>query len=209
MRYAAKAPAFREAFAADRQVAERAHTLGMRALTAGLKGELRDVTRAAGLGEKLANAWRGETYPKATNSLEPASYVWTKAAKIIGAFAQGATITPTDGRRYLAIPTEHVPLKGRGRRMTPVEVEAAFNQDLIVRKGKGGRLLAFVDVIPAKNKRGFRPVTKGRVRQGRTSKLVLMFILVRSVQLGKRIDPDAVAERWAGRFDELVQANWE
>lgn len=209
MRNIAVAPKVREGLAEDRQVAERAHTLAMRQVTDGFKGELREMTLQAGLGQKLANAWRGETYPKAGVSLDPASWVHTNAPTIMRIFADGGTILPTGGRRYLAIPTANVPFKGKGKLMTPLDVEVAFNQDLIIRHGRAGRLLAFVNVIAAKNNRGFRQATKGRLAQGRAVKLVLMFTLVRSVTLAKRIDPDAVAERWAGRFDALVQANWK
>ena len=161
------------------------------------------------MGRRLANTWRGQVFPKSGNSLEPAGYVSTKAGTIIGAFAEGATILPTDGRRYLAIPTNNVPLKARGRRMTPLDVEVSFDQDLIIRKGRNGRKLAFVNVIQAKNKRGWRQGTRRRLAQGRAVKLVLMFTLVPFVRLPKKLDPDAAFLRWAARYDGLVQAHWE
>jgi len=209
MRVTQSPPDLKGALSADFKAIEGIHTDAMRDLVTGFVGELRDDVEGAGLGRRLANTWRGKVFPGGGSSFTPAGFVWSKAAKIVGAFATGATILPTDGRRYLAIPTNNVPLKARGRRMTPVEVEATFNQDLIVRMGRGGRKLAFVNVIAAKNKRGFRAATKGRLAQGRQVKLVLMFILVPAVRIPKRIDPDATFQRWAGRYDALVQSRWD
>lgn len=209
MGFSLGSPDVKAALDADHKALARIHTGAMQDTVTGLVGELRDQVEAAGLGARLANTWRGQTFPKAGDSLDPAGFVWSKAAKIIGAFADGATILPTGGRRYLAIPTDNVPLKGRGRTMTPLEVEVAFNQDLIIRNGRRGHKLAFVNVIAAKNRRGFRAPTKGRLAQGRTAKLVLMFILTPSVVLAKRLDPDAAAERWAAKYDGLVQARFD
>lgn len=209
MAYRLQAPDLSAAVAADAKLLEEVHTGAMRDLVAGFTGDLRGQVLTAGFGQRLANTWRGQAFPRSGASLEPAGYVTSRAPKIVGAFATGATIVPVNGQRYLAIPTKNVPLKGRGKRMTPLDVEVAFDQDLIVRPGRRGQLLAFVNVIAAKNKRGFRKATRGRLAQGRQVKLVLMFTLVRSVRLEKRLDPDGAFERWAGRFDQLVQARWD
>src|SRR5258705_452642 len=68
----------------------------------GLKEELRDQVRRAGLGNRLANTWRGTVYPRGASSIEAAAYVWTKAPKLIDAYWRGASIYPTGGRFYLA-----------------------------------------------------------------------------------------------------------
>lgn len=189
-----------------------ATTAGMREATIGLRDELRDQIRNAGLGSRLANTWRGEAYPKSGRSLEPAGYVYSKAPTIIGFFASGGVITPIGGHPYLAIPTKDVPQsrgsRGARRRMTPFEVEQAFNQDLIIRQGKGSNLLGFIDAIPAKNKRGWRQRTKGRVAQGRQSKLVLMFTFVRRVVGRKRLDLAGPAQRWGAAVPGLVAKHW-
>jgi hypothetical protein len=182
-----------------------AATLAMRATQPEARQELRDQVISAGLGARLANTWRGEVYPKSAKSVNPAGYIWSRAPDIIDAFAKGATIVPHAGRRYLAIPTDAVPRAGgrRGstRRMTPEQVENRFNQDLIFEQGKSGRLLAYVDVLKAKGGSGYRAKTKGRVAQGRQSRLVLMFTMVPSAKMPKTLDLDAVAERWSRRFE--------
>jgi hypothetical protein len=164
---------------------------------------------AAGMGQRLANTWRMKVYPEGgRTSLEPSIVVWTKAPKIVDAFSRGATIYPTGGRRYIAIPTDNVPPALRGRRargqrlMTPEEVEAAFNQDLIIRNGRMGHKLAFVNVVQAKSVRrpGFRRATKGRLAQGREVRLVLMFTFVPQAKLPKKLNPEAHVAEWAGRF---------
>jgi hypothetical protein len=111
-------------------------------------------------GEHMA----GETLSGGKASASPAVFLYSKAPLIVNAFTEGATITHHDGL-WLAIPTENVPnvSKGRGRhKASPAEVEVIFNQDLIVRPGRGRQLLAFVDVVRAKSGKGFRRATSAR-----------------------------------------------
>jgi hypothetical protein len=175
------------------------NTAAMRLTVEELKQALRAEVRAAGLGDKLALTWRSETYPKGKNSLSPGGFVWSAAPDILESYILGATVVPVLGSRYLAIPTDAVPhargRRGKTRRMTPFQVESEFNQDLIFRKGKNGHVLAFVKVIGARSGRGFRPVTAGRVKQGRQAELVLMFTLVKSVRIPKLIDLVAQIQR--------------
>lgn len=175
--------------------------------TEALKQDWRAQIAAAGLGTKLANTVRGRTFPVGRSSLDPATWVYTNAPKLIDTFDQGPTIRPTDGRRYLAIPTNKVPRKGR-KRMTPLDVEVAFNQDLIVVPGKRGSRLAFVDVVASRNRKGIRPATRRRVAQGRVRKLVLMFVLVPVVKVRKRLDLDALTVRAQARYSALLAARW-
>lgn len=189
---------------------EQAMTGAMRDATEGLKGALRDQVRSAGLGDRLAKTWRGEVYPQGTASMEPAGYIWSKAPRIIAGFAGGVTIYPK-ASSYLAIPTERVP-RGRGRgskpRMSPEEVEHHFNQDLILKRGKRGQILGFVDVVEARSRtrRGLRQATPGRLAQGRARKLVLMFIFVRRVRLPRLLDLQQAANQWGARVPALFSA---
>ena len=173
------------------------------------KLKLREDTRAGGLGEKVANAWQQATYPGAAGkSLHPAGFVYSKAPDIVRAFAADTIIVPKIGIA-LAIPTADVPRRGN-KQMTPVDVEALYNQDLILRPGKSpGVTLAFVKVVRAKNGRGFRQATKGRLKQGRAAELILMFVFVRQVHLQKRLNwPEIFVDMqsdWSGILGEEVE----
>lgn len=167
------------------------------------KLRLRDEVRRGGLGDRVANSVQLKVYPASASNrtLAPASYVYTKAPKIIDAFSNDTTIVPVNGATYLAIPTGNVPMKGK-HRATPVDVENMFNQDLIFIHAKSSRdeYVAYVDVLKSKNGRGFRARSKGRMAQGRQSQLVPMFIMVRQVHLSQRIN-------WAGVVADL-NAQW-
>lgn len=158
----------------------------------------RGAVRSAGLGDRLANTVRVDIYPKSASvhTHAPAVHVWTKAPAILYAFSTGVTIKGRQGL-WLAIPTQNTPRKGR-RLATPEETEVMFNQDLTVLHGRGGQLLAFVDVVRAKSGKGFRKATRLRQKDGRTKQLVLMFVFVRQVRLQKRVD-------WAGITQALGQ----
>ncbi|WP_242095423.1 DUF6441 family protein [Sphingomonas sp. CROZ-RG-20F-R02-07] len=176
-------------------------TDAMREGAAGLKDELREQVRGAGLGSRLATTWQGIAYPETGESIEPAGYVYSRAPTIISAYAEGAQIVPINGHRFIAIPTKNVP-RASGRRMprmTVFEVETAFNQDLILRPGRRGSLLGFVDAVRAKSVRrpGVRNATKGRLAQGRKRELILMFVFVKAVRVAKVLDVEGAANRWA------------
>lgn len=193
---------------------QRVLTDAARDNTEATKEDWRETIRKSGLGARLANTVRARTYPDLGESLDPASWIWTKAPTIIDAYDRGATILPTDGRWYVAIPTLNVPRRGR-HVLTPLEVETKFDQDLIIRPGRRGSLLAFVDVQAkawlagqgkAYGSRGARAQYKARPR-GKPI-LKLMFILVRKVQVRKRLDLDTIAARATARYPGLVDKHW-
>ncbi|MBM3928821.1 MAG: hypothetical protein FJ335_10235 [Sphingomonadales bacterium] len=194
---------------ADLEALPRDAKAAMATATGVLKGELRDQVERAGLGRRLATTWQGQVYPENADSLEPSGYVWSKAPNILAAYAQGATIVPVSGQRFLAIPTKNVPLgrrkRGMGssrRPMSPFEVELEFDQDLILRRGRRGTILAFVDVLKGLSRRrpGFRVATPRRLAQGRRRQLVLMFVFAPAVRVAKVLDLQAAGERAARVF---------
>lgn len=164
----------------------------------------------AGLGQKLANTVRRRTYPEGQISADAAALIWSKAPVLADVHGRGATILPKGGRFYLAIPSKHVPRKGR-RRMTPAEVEVAFNQDLIIRRSRNGNLVAYVDTALARfSTQHVRPYgDRRRVLKNRPKpKLVLMFTLVLRVIARRRYDLDAVAARGEARVPVLITERW-
>lgn len=213
MRATAGITGLSDALAKERERIERAMTGAMKDASGGMKEELRQQVVAAGLGVRLSRTWQGTVYPRTGSSLEPAAYVYSKAPRIIAAFARGATITPRF-TNFLAIPTESVPRKlgGRGakRRMSPEEIEHHFNQDLTILPNprRAGSFLGLVNVVRAKNRRrpGFRQATKGRLAQGRERELILMFVFVRRTVMPRLLDLNAVAQRWGSRVAPLFNA---
>lgn len=162
------------------------------------KLKLREDTRAGGLGDRVANAWQQKEYANAGR--DPAALVWSKVPSIMQAFAADTIIVPKLGLA-LAIPTDNVPHQGH-RRMTPVEVEAHFDQDLILRQGrKPGITYGFVNVARATSGKGFRKLTKRRAGAGRKAELILMFVFVKQVHLEKRLN-------WPQIFVDM-KAEWQ
>ena len=83
-----------------------------------LKSAWRGQITGAGLGARLANTIRSQTYPKGRNSLDAAALVWSNAPVIIGTHDTGPLIRSASGF-WLAIP---LPAAGKalgGKRITP------------------------------------------------------------------------------------------
>jgi hypothetical protein len=181
-------------------------TQAMRDATITMKTALRRQVTDAGFGVRLSNTWQASTYPTSGDALNPAGYAWSNAPDIIDAFDRGATISPLNGRKFLWIPTNAVP-RARGRatsqkKMTPPQVLAAFHADsFVIRKGKGGHLLAFIVEQRGLNARGLRKkVRRGRIGHGDAGELVLMFTLVPSVTMPKALDIEAAGKQGADDF---------
>jgi hypothetical protein len=208
--------------AGEVQAAEAAVTAAVRKVGEGLKRDLRAQIAGVGLGRRLANAVRLQVYPQQGQSLSAAAWVFARpgkggrggAADIVAAFDEGTLIRRAGGR-YLAIPTENVPMKGRGRRMTPDDLQNApkfggFGRDLeLVPTNRRGVLLLVLPVVRAKDGKRFQPATKRRLRAGRREEWVVMFILVRQVQMPRLLDWRGPAEAWAGRLPDQVVKEWE
>lgn len=151
-----------------------------------LKESLRDQVRKAGMGDRLANTWRGSFYPN--KGLDAAGIVWSKATGIITAHDVGITIRAKNGT-YLAVPTEagrNVGRRGRYHKISPKEI-AHLPLRLIERRN-GPSLLVLDEA---------RITKKGRVKQAtrtKTGKLrsgtvgVVLFILVKQTTLRKVLD---------------------
>jgi hypothetical protein len=189
----------------------RASTAAMKAGEAGLKADVRDAVQAAGLGRRLALTWRGEVYPKARDSLDPAAFVWTRDPLLMDVFSRGATVTPRAGGRAVVIPTENVPagLRRRFRRRRTdrrglvAAIEQQFGPLSLVRQGN--KVLGFVQAVRSRGRRGgVRPATPGR--RSAPPERVLMLVFVRQVRLAKRLDLDEAAAAWAARVPRLIEA---
>jgi hypothetical protein len=199
----------RKIMAEEVKDAEDAVTAAMRQAAGGLKADLRRQVTEAGMGQRLANTWRAELYPKGRKSIKAAGFVFTKAPTIIRAFDQGAVIKSKHGF-WLAIPTPAAGTGARGKRMTPGLWEQMYGARLrfIYRRGAPSLLVA-ENMRARTGKRGsFGHGSASALRTGRGLATVVMFILVPQVNLKKRLDVDVAAERWADALPGLIVGNW-
>lgn len=185
--------------ARDNRNMQRALTSGMRKITEGAKKDLRNEIKAAGLGGKLANTWRGNTYPKGENSFGPAGYIYSQAPHIIHAFERGPTVTAKNSK-YLAIPTQYAMRRVGRKRLTPrVWEQSGFPPLRFIPTAKGGLLV--IDGFRSKSKKTFRT---GNSFRGGNRETLVMFILVRSVKHKKRLDSESIAFDWYSRYPTIV-----
>lgn len=190
--------------AAEIKAGEKAVSAAMREAGTDLKSAWRGQITQAGLGRRLANSIRSQTYPKAGESLKAAALVWSKASEIVGAHDTGPLIRSKDGF-WLAIP---LPAAGKGRggrKITPHDWEQKTGLRLrfVYRRGKPGLLVADKARI---SKSG--AVVASRAKSGRGQVTAPIFILVPQVQLRKRLDlgrdvmavsagiPQAIVDKW-------------
>jgi len=199
----------RKIMAEEVKAAEDAVTAGMRQAADGLKADLRRQVTEAGMGQRLANTWQAELYPKGRNSIKAAGFVFTKAPTIIRAFDQGAVIKSKHGF-WLAIPTPAAGTGARGKRMTPGLWEQMHGSRLrfIYRRGAPSLLVAENMRARTGKRGGFAKGSASALRSGRGMTSVVMFILVPQVSLKKRLDVDGAAERWASALPEMIVRNW-
>lgn len=194
--------------------AEQAVTGAMRTATTGLQHSMRGQVTAAGLGPRLATAWRGEVYPKHGKSLNAAGLVYTKAETIMAGFEKGHVIRGKDGF-WLAIPTPHAPKRVLGKRVTPGNLEQARGIGLRFVYRKNGPSLLVAENMRASygrktgELRGFRKASASARKSGRGLTSVVMFWMVPQVTMPKLIRFEPEAEKWHRRIPALIVKYWK
>ena len=187
---------------------EKAVAAGVKEAGDGLKGSLRKQVVTAGLGSRLARAWRSRAYPNKGH--DAASLVWTKAPQIIRTFDEGTVIRSKSGF-WLAIPTPAAPKRGvGGKRINPSNFPEHRYGPLrfVYRRGRpsllvvdGVRINARTGRVGRRAKGGAFTKT-GRMKQGMATSV--MFIMVPQVRLKKRLDVKREIKRWERRLPGLI-----
>lgn len=205
---------FRDLAREEYLLLEQAVTGGVTRAGAGLQAGLRRQVVGAGLGRKLANAWRLNVYPKGGEvSASAAAVVATKAPSLIRAFDEGATIRSA-GRLYLAIPSDAAPKKGvGGQRISPQtfpEWSLGKLRFVYSPPSRGPSMLVVDNYRVRKGKRGgFAPSRDARrIRSGKGLVTVVMFFLVPQVKLRKRLDVESVAAAAASGLPGMIDAEF-
>lgn len=195
-----------------------------------LQEDLRAQVAGAGLGARLANAWRREAYPRGgRRTLRPAALVYSKATALHEAFDQAPVILPRRGS-FLLIPsaeaerlgatTSEVSRKGGGipggakRRISSLEEAASKLGVPIVSAipprgapqrggGGGGERRGFILLVPTKRNRSNLAALFFASRDARP---VLLFTLVRQTRVPKRLNIAAAAAKAEAAFAANVAA---
>jgi len=182
---------------------ERAVTAAMREAGTGLKAAWRLQVTGAGLGTRLANTIRSQTFPKAGESLDAAALVWSQAPVIIGAHNSGPLIRSKDGF-WLAIPLPAAGKSLRGGQITPGEWERRRGLRLrFVYRRTGPSLLVAEGRL---NTKGQAVVSRSKTGRGKVTAPI--FLLVPQVKLPKRLDLARDADRALDSVPGLIVANW-
>jgi hypothetical protein len=141
--------------AAEVAAGERAVTAAMREAGTALKAAWRLQIIGAGLGARLANSIRSQSFPRSGESLDAAALVWSKAPVIVGAHDAGPLIRSKNGF-WLAIPLPAAGKSLRGGRITPGEWERRHGLRLrFVYRRIGSSLLVAEGRLNTKGQGGF------------------------------------------------------
>ncbi|GHF71157.1 DUF6441 family protein [Seohaeicola zhoushanensis] len=200
------------------RLAERGITRAMNKAQLQLKGRWRSLIAAGGLGRKLANTVRGETYPSAGESLNAASLVYVRpnrgtdasAATVVDAHERGALIRSSSGF-YLAIPIAEIgKMRAAGnKRITPLGWEQKTGRRLrfVYRKGRPALL---VDDGTSIERTISDPVSWKRAgRQRKARKTTPIFVLLPQAKLRPKFDLGRAAEAIAGQLPSIIAAEWK
>jgi hypothetical protein len=197
-------PDFVALMRAEVAAGQKAVSTTMTQAGASLKSSWRAQITGAGLGQRLANTIRSQTYPKGRNSLDAAALVWSNAPVIIGAHDTGPMIRSGSGF-WLTIP---LPAAGKamgGRRITPGMWEQKTGLRLrFVYRSRGPSLLV-ADAVRL-NTRGQAAISKSKTGKGQVTAPI--FLLVRQVKLPKRLDLARDAERAQAAIPGSIVRNW-
>lgn len=162
------------------------------------KDTLRQETQSAGLGRRIAFAWRARVFPEGgVLSLDASGLVFSNADRIIASHIEGATIGGKSGN-FIAIPTPNAPKKGRdGKRIHPGNwPEQRYGPLIYVKTRRGAVLIVDQNRINKSGRVSRRLSNGGRTKTGRLKSgvaSIVMFVYRRRVTLRKKnINPDRV-----------------
>lgn len=187
--------------------ARKAVTVSVREEAEALKQTLRSQTINAGLGQRVARAWRGNSYPAGRESLNAAALLFSKVPHIIDAYENAPTIRSPKG--MLAIPLPGLPKRINGKRPTPESLEKAWGVKLrpVFRPGKP--LLLVIDARASRGKRGgFKAPSAASQRTGRGAAVVPAFVLLPSVKVKKRLRVKEAGDRARNDLGRRIVQNW-
>jgi len=189
--------------AAEISAGEKAVTKAIRQSGTDLKAAWRGQITGAGLGRRLSNSIRSQTYPKSGDRLQAAALVWSKAPVIVGAHDAGPLIRSKNGF-WLAIPMPAAGKGLKGGRITPAEWERRRGMRLrFVYRRRGPSLLVADGRL---NSRGLGVASRAKTGRGRST--VPIFLLVPQVKLAKRLHLARDAERVQTAIPGQIVANW-
>ncbi|MCK6417923.1 MAG: DUF6441 family protein [Alphaproteobacteria bacterium] len=183
---------------------------GTKEAAEGLKNTLRGQITSAGMGTKLANAWRSKVYEN--KGYDSAGLVYTRAPRIVEAFDKGVLIKPKAGGVWLAVPTVTAPKRGTdGKRITPLNFpEAKLGKLEFVYRENGPSFLVVHNVRASYSRktgqlRGFRKASDTALRTGKGLTTAIMFLLIRQVKLEKRLDVESAAKVWIEKMPNFIE----
>ena len=189
--------------AAEIKAGEKAVSAAMREAGTDLQSAWRGQITQAGLGRRLANSIRSQTYPKAGESLKAAALVWSKAPVIVGAHDTGPLIRSKNGF-WLAVPTAAAGKGLKGGRITPGEWERRRGLRLrFIYRRRGPSLLVADGRL---NSRGLGVASRSKTGRGKAT--VPIFLLVPQVKLAKRLNLARDADRVQAAVPGLIVTNW-
>ena len=203
-----------EQYMADElRTVETAVTAGIREGGNDTKSALRRDVVQGGLGARLSKSWRVKFYPRSGKSIEAAAFVFTKAATLVSAFDQGATIRSKDGM-FLAIPTDAAPKRGTDRkRISPSNFpEHRLGKLRFVYRRTGPSLLVLDNAKFTKTGRVRQNVVRRKTGaysplKGRST--VPMFLLYPRVRLKRRLNVSRVMKRQESRVPRLIDSHFK
>ena len=187
------------------------------------KMRLRDQITGAQMGQRLANSWRANFYPKGRDSMEASAFIYSRAGKIIRAFEDGEVIR-VKRRKWLTVPTDEISGKGwtagwglRGRKSGKFR---ARNVDYVTRVL--GIPLRFV---PLPNGNGMLVGPKARKRSAAASakvfqrgmagkkqkseKEAIYFWMIKQAAMPKRVWMDRVANQAEAEIVPEILRQWQ
>ena len=160
------------------------------------KRDGRQDIAAAGLSRKWQNALRTKVFPSQGVSMRPAAIIYHRIP-YAAVFEEGAIIR---GRPLLWLPTEHVPLRSGGHRMTPAQYARSIGPLVGIVSRFGTPLL-----VPKHRAKG----TRRRPGTGSVDQRKPLYIGVPVAVIGKRFDIAGVVARAAERLPELYVKHFE
>lgn len=168
-----------------------------------LKLEMVSQTQRARLGYGLSKSWKVKFYNKTDSEKFTKALVYTKAPKIMAGFEESEIRKPTNGHKWIAIPSDNVPKAPGKKKYSPDHWPKSF-PELYFAKDTKGKSYLVGQTINKTTKSGKKTIRKTNSRNESQAETVVYFFLVKKTRNTKKINFETASKKASNKLKRYI-----
>lgn len=169
-----------------------------------LKLEMVSQTQRARLGYGLSKSWKVKFYNKTDSEKFTKALVYTKAPKIMAGFEESEIRKPTNGHKWIAIPSDNVPKAPGKKKYSPDHWPKSFPELYFAKDSNNGKSYLVGQTINKTTKSGKKTIRKTNSRNESQAETVVYFFLVKKTRNTKKINFETASKKASNKLKRYI-----